>query len=196
MDSMRNRNFHFDASFLWIQNKVSICRKFNPYFVCTCFQWYPLQIDAHIEPGIYAPNAVIDVGINVTNKSFRRVRNFRVQLVKVCNFHIWCQNRWFLLKNPIFIILLFKEVIYYSIDRSQKMKTMTVLNEMELRGCSSNQKYPICLGCQLKIPQTSLTDSTSMIINVRYFIQVGYTLVQSFQAIDHCQVSWFVFFSF
>lgn len=62
---------------------MSVCGKFNPYFVCKCFQWFPLQMDAHVEPGIYAPGAVIDLGINVTNKSFRRVRNFHVQLVKV-----------------------------------------------------------------------------------------------------------------
>lgn len=54
------------------------------------------------------------------------------------------------------------------------MKTIAVLNETELRGCSSNQKYPICLGCQLNVPrQTTLTDSTSILINVKHFIQVG-----------------------
>lgn len=62
---------------------MSVCGKFNPYFVCKCFQWFPLQIDVHVEPGVYAPGAVIDLGINVTNKSFRRVRNFQVQLIKV-----------------------------------------------------------------------------------------------------------------
>lgn len=72
--------------FLNLQRKVSIMEKFNPYFVLSCFPWYPLTIDAHVEPGTYAPGTIIDLGINVTNKSFRRVRNFKVQLIKVNNF--------------------------------------------------------------------------------------------------------------
>lgn len=67
----------------------------------------------------------------------------------------------------------FKEVTYHSIDHLQNMKTITILNEVELRGCNPNQKYPICLGCQLNVPQTTLTDSTSILINVKHFIQVG-----------------------
>lgn len=73
----------FRAYSLNTQRKMSVFDKFNPYFVLSCFPWYPLTIDAHVEPGTYAPGTIIDLGINVTNKSFRRVRNILVQLIKV-----------------------------------------------------------------------------------------------------------------
>lgn len=42
-----------------------------------------------------------------------------------------------------------------------------------MRGCGQNQKYPICLGCQVKVPHTSPSDSVSVIIKVRHFIRVS-----------------------
>lgn len=57
---------------------------------------------------------------------------------------------------------------------------------MELRGCNPNQKYPICLGCQLKVPQTTLTDAASILINVQHFIQVGFAISLNF--IDFVQL--------
>lgn len=71
---------------------MSVCDKFNPYFVLSCFPWFPLTIDAHVEPGTYAPGTIIDLGVNVTNKSFRRVRNFVVQLIKVRWFYAEIQR--------------------------------------------------------------------------------------------------------
>lgn len=60
-----------------------MCDGFNPYCVLSCFPWFPVKIDAHVEPGTYATGTVIDVGVNVTNKSFRSIRSFTVQLIKV-----------------------------------------------------------------------------------------------------------------
>ncbi|XP_031636734.1 arrestin domain-containing protein 1-like [Contarinia nasturtii] len=129
-----------------LKRKVSVCDGFNPYFILSCLPWFPVKIDAHVELGIYACGTVIDVGVNVTNTSFRKVRNFIIQLIK--------------------------EVVYFSYDQTRKRKSIIVLGETGMRGCNQNQKYPICLGCQIKVPQTSPSDCSSMIIKVRHFIKI------------------------
>lgn len=57
-------------------------------------------------------------------------------------------------------------------DQLQTKQSTVILDELEMRGCGQNQKYPICLGCQLQVPETSSSDSASMIIKIRHFIRV------------------------
>lgn len=107
------------------------------------------------------------------------IKVFDVCAISRCNWSRWVRGVLISLamtlnQIPFLPCFELKEVTYYSIDRLHKMNTMTTLNEMELRGCNSNQKYPICLGCQLNVPQTTITDSTSLLVNVKHFIQVGF----------------------
>lgn len=49
----------------------------------SCTTSEPLEIGGRIPRGGYAPGEVIDVILNVNNKSVQRVSEFTVQLVKV-----------------------------------------------------------------------------------------------------------------
>lgn len=57
--------------------------RFNPYFVCSCLPWFPLKIDAYIDHMAYGPGSNIELEINVTNRSFCKIRGFEAQLIKV-----------------------------------------------------------------------------------------------------------------
>lgn len=65
-----------------------------------------------------------------------------------------------------------QEATYYSYDQTRKTKSIVILSESEVRGCNQNQKHTLCLGCKIKVPQTSPSDSCSIIIKVRHFIRV------------------------
>lgn len=65
-----------------------------------------------------------------------------------------------------------QEVTYFSYDHARMTKSIVILCENEIRGCGQNQKHPICLGCQINVPQTSPSDNSSVIIKVRHFIRV------------------------
>lgn len=109
------------------------------------------------------------------------IKVFDAYVISMCNWSRWVNitmgQSLHSIDIGLKISLLFKEVTYYSIDRLHKMKTMTTLNEVELRGCNPNQKYPICLGCRLEIPQTSITDSTSLLVHVKHFVQVSFNAI-------------------
>lgn len=56
------------------------------------------------------------------------------------------------------------------------LKSTSILKEKKLRGCDQNQKHTTCLGCQIKVPETSASDSSSIIIKIRHFIRVCKTI--------------------
>lgn len=151
------------------QMTVSVCKGFNPYFVFSCLPWFPVKIDAHIKPGVYSIGSTVDVGVNVSNRSFRRIRMFLVQLIKV----IFQAKRIYYNYLSLNIIFLPQEVNYSSSDQVLKRRSIVVLNETEVRGCKQNQKRTICLGCQIKVPQTTPTDLSGSMIKIRHFIRVS-----------------------
>lgn len=72
-------------------------------------------------------------------------------------------------------MLQFQEVTYIP-----DLKSTSILREKKLRGCDKNQKHTTCLGCQITVPQTSPSDSSSVIIKIRHFIRVRHKIFNHF----------------
>lgn len=193
---------------------------FNPYFILFCIPWYPFGMDAHLDHAAYTPGSIINVGINATNKTYRKVHNFFVHLIQVRFDSIWPFIRE-MKKNERLVFTFFRTWImklptvykglleqsertyckygnltqFMSEKGSKKhtfpyvyksnaiyspqevtyipdLKSTSILKERKLRGCDQNQKHTTCLGCQIKVPETPASDSSSIIIKIRHFIRV------------------------
>lgn len=136
-----------------------------------CFPSDPLRIIARIPVSGYAPGQLINLTLEVDNKSNERIPLIQMELVKVRDssdavYLCWIENEF-----PLIFTFQLQHVWYYA-EGDTKTEKFYRKGEESTRGVEVNQKRIIQIN--LRVPPNPPSDEvTCRIIRISYYLRVS-----------------------